>query len=187
MFLLTGPDVCLMVDANQMATKKGRRVSHVESTPPASPVPFSQEQLIAALASTLTPEQQTELVRKALAAKLAQSPMSELLGLKTAPRSFSSTPGTTHLREAKDYLGGIVDVTVVSNDKIKANKSRVILADREGRHYMWDATSADGIALKAGDKRRITATVDGKDGGHVLISRVRFYDKSAKAPVRFSR
>jgi hypothetical protein len=165
--------------------KKGK---HVLTTPsPQSTNPLSHDRVIEALISTLTPEQQSELVREALARKLAESPMSELLGLKTAPRSFSATPGTTHAREAKDYLGGIVDVTVVSNDKVKSNKARVILADREGRHYMWDATSADGIALKAGDKRRITATVDGKEGGHVLISRVRFYDKSAKAPVRFSR
>lgn len=172
-----------------MAPRKGRKTvtpTQIETNAPTS-APFSHDRMIDAVVSTLTPEQQMELVREALATKLAASPLSELLGLRTAPRSHSATPGVSHLREPKDYLGGIVDVTVVSNDKIKSNKARVIFSDREGRHYLWDATSADGIALKPGEKRRITATIDGKEGGHVRISRVRFYDKSAKTPVRFTR
>jgi hypothetical protein len=52
---------------------------------------------------------------------------------------------------------------------------------------MWDATSANGLALKAGDKKRITATIVGREGGHTRVSRVRFYEKSAKTPVRFTR
>jgi hypothetical protein len=156
-------------------------------TAPASE-PLSHERVIEAIASALSPEQAHELAREALTARLANSSVSELLGLATASRPHSlSTTAQTARREPKDYLGGIVDVTIVSKDKVRANAARVIMRDVEGRSYMWDATSAFGLALEPGQKKRITATVLGREGGHVKIHRVRFYDKSAKAPVRFTR
>lgn len=164
-----------------MAAKKGRRpVSH----PNPQPEPASREKLIDALVGTLTPEQQADIVRKAIAAQLGEEPMSRLLGLGSKPVS-KYVPTTA--RDPKNYLGDIVDVTIVSVDPHRANAARIILRDSKGVSYLWDATSRQGLALKAGDKRRITATVMGKEGGHVHISRVRFYEKGAAKPVRFSR
>lgn len=142
--------------------------------------------MIEAIASSLTPEQALELAREALASRLAKSPVSELLGLTTSSRPHSLV--TQPRREPKDYLDGIVDVTIVSKDPVKANMARVIMKDAQGRSFMWDATSAAGLGLEPGQKKRITATLlNQREGGHIKIARVRFYDKSAKPPVRFSR
>jgi hypothetical protein len=169
-----------------MPRKKGK-APVTEQIPPTNPI--SHERLIETVAASLTPEQQSELVRQAIAARLGQAPLSDLLGLPTTdkPASVLRTRGGAAPREAKDYLGDIVDVTVVSVDKVRPNMARVILRDHAGRSFMWDATSANGLALKAGDKKRITATIVGREGGHTLVSRVRFYEKSAKTPVRFTR
>lgn len=159
-----------------------------QQTPqPSSASPLSHERVIDALTSSLTPDQVLELAREALTSRLSTSSVSDLLGLTTSPKPRSlAVPWSP--REPKDYLGDIVDVTVVSKDRVKANMARIIMKDNQGRSYMWDATSANGLALEPGQKKRITATVlNEKEGGHIKISRVRFYDKSAKAPVRFTR
>jgi hypothetical protein len=156
-----------------------------QPTPASSAFPPSHERVIDAIVQTLTPEQASQIVREALSARLAGGALSDLLNIPTADRPHSKRVAKE--REPKDYLGEIVDVTVVSVDQVKANMARIIFRDARGTGYLWDATSAKGMALKAGDKRRITATVLGREGGHVHIGRVRFYEKGAKPPLRFTR
>ncbi len=147
--------------------------------------PLSHERVIDAIVSTLTPDQMLELARETIAAKLGENPASALLNL---PATASTPHSLRHpKREVKDYLGEIADVTVVSKDKLAANSARIIFKSADGTSFMWDATSANGLALEPGQKKRITATIVGPEGGHLKITRVRFYDRSAKPPVRFSR
>lgn len=157
-----------------------------QQTPqPSSTGPLSHERVIDAIVSTLTPEQALQMAREVIAERLGDRPMSELLGFVTSSQPVSARARDP--RKPKDYLGDIVDVTIVSKDRIGPNAARVIMRTADGRSFMWDATSAHGIALEPGQKKRITATIVGPEGGHIKVSRVRFYDKSAKPPVRFTR